>query len=160
MGVELDDEEVWDFLRTAHTAILSTNGSDGWPIALPLWLVVEDRTMYFRTMAASATARRLARDPRVCVTAESGHAWRELRAVVVPGEARLHDDPGTLDRVEALLAAKYDGYRRPASTPAAVERHYDRPNVVIAVTPSRPVLSWDNSKIRSRPAPAAGSGPA
>jgi PPOX class probable F420-dependent enzyme len=149
MGVELDDDEVWAFLAGAHTAIVTTNRADGWPMAVPVWLVVEDRAIFIRKAAGSATVRRISRDPRVCVTVETGDAWVDLKAVVVLGEAAILLDEPTLDRVEDLLSTKYAGYRRDTPAAAAVERHYNRANAAIRITPTHPFVSWDNHKVRS-----------
>ena len=32
MGIRLSDDEAWEFVAQAHTAILTTLRSDGWPV--------------------------------------------------------------------------------------------------------------------------------
>ncbi|MGH7336515.1 MAG: pyridoxamine 5'-phosphate oxidase family protein, partial [Myxococcota bacterium] len=79
MGVRLTDEEVWEFLATAHTGILTTLRRDGTPIALPMWFVALDRAVYLRTLVGSKKMARIRRDPRVGFVAESGLRWAELK---------------------------------------------------------------------------------
>ena len=104
MGVELDQDEAWEFLANAHTAIITVNRDDGWPMALPAWLVVDDRKIYVRKAANSATVRRTRKDPKVCVTVESGRAWADLKAVVLLGRAEIVEDVETLAARRPLSA--------------------------------------------------------
>jgi PPOX class probable F420-dependent enzyme len=150
MGVELDQDEAWEYLANGHTAIITVNRDDGWPMALPAWLVVEDRKIYVRKAASSATVRRIRKDPRVCVTVESGLAWADLKAVVLLGHADIVDDVETLARAETLIAEKYREFRRNVDAPEAVSAHYERRNVVVRIAASPPLVTWDNHKIRPR----------
>ena len=63
MGVQLTDQELWDFVRAAHTGILTTLDKEGFPISLPTWHVVENRRVYIRTLDASAKSRRSSATP-------------------------------------------------------------------------------------------------
>lgn len=149
MGVELTDDEAWDALAGAHTAILTTLRRDGWPVTLPVWSVVLDRTVYVRTPRRSRKVARVRADERVSVLVESGLAWAELRAVVVTGRARLVDDAPTRERVAAAMAEKYRGFGVPATAvPDATRRHYGGAGAVIAVDPVGRLISWDNAKLR------------
>lgn len=151
MGVELSEDEAWAFLEDGHTGILTTLRSDGWPVSLPVWFVVMDRSVYVRTPSRSKKVSRLAKDDRVSFLVEGGTAWRELRAVVVTGRAEVVEDEDALDRVDRLLAEKYRAYRESGeSLPGATRRHYSVPRTVVRIAPAEPLISWDNRKIRLR----------
>ena len=153
MGVHLTDEEVWEFLATAHTGILTTLCRDGTPIALPMWFVVLDRAIYLRTLAGSKKAARIRRDPRVGFLAESGLRWAELKAVHLNGVAERVSDPAEVARVGEAIAAKYAAYvTLRADQPEATRRHYSQESVFFRIVPQGRVISWDNRKLRLRSA--------
>lgn len=151
MGVRLTDDEAWAVLEASHTGILTTLQRDGWPIALPVWFVVLDRTIYVRTPSRSKKVARIRADDRVSFMVESGAAWAQLRAVVVRARARVVDDGDVVGRVAAALGRKYDGFglsRR--AVPDATRRHYGAAAVMIAVESTSPLVTWDNSNLRLR----------
>lgn len=151
MGVGLTDDEAWAVLEASHTGILTTLQRDGWPIALPVWFVVLDRTIYVRTPSRSKKVARVRADDRVSFLVESGAAWAQLRAVVALARARVVDDGDVVARVAAALGRKYAGFGLPRrAVPDATRRHYGAAGVVIAVDPTGPFVTWDNSKLRLR----------
>jgi PPOX class probable F420-dependent enzyme len=141
---------MWELVAGSHTGILATVRRDGAPVAIPMWFVVADRTVFVRTLAASAKAASVRRDPRVCVTVEHGRAWAELRAAVIHGRAAVVGDVELCARIDALFDAKYAAYRTPQTVPNATRRHYDRERVHLAIQPTGRPLTWDNAKIRAR----------
>lgn len=148
MGVRLNQKEAWAFVAAAHTATLTTLRRDGWPISLPVWFVVEDERIYISTPALTKKVARVRHDERACFMVESGEAWRELAAVVMPVRASLVADP---ERAEALTAAveeKYGAFRTPESElPAATRAYYDQETAVVALEPTGRIVSWDNSRL-------------
>lgn len=151
MGVQLTDEELWDFIRESHTGILTTLDRDGFPISLPTWHVAHERRVYIRTLDASAKSRRIRRDTRVCFLVESGEKWIDLKAAALVGRARHVTDESVVGIVRTELGEKYRGYRRDRQTlPDAVQRHYGRQEAIIEIEADRTILSWHNRKIRSR----------
>ena len=150
MSVRLTEEEAWQMLDRAHTGIITTLRRDGWPISLPMWFSVVDRKIYMRTLAASKKALRIKRDERACFMVESGEAWKDLDAVVIPVRASLIDpDCDEAKRALAAIAAKYTGFG-PAErqVPEATKKHYGASNVVIRLEPAGDWITWNNAKIR------------
>jgi PPOX class probable F420-dependent enzyme len=134
MGVRLTDEEVWEFLATAHTGIFTTLRRDGTPVALPMRFVALDRAVYLRTLAASKKAARIRRDPRVAFLAESGLRWAELKAVHLNGVTERVTDPAEEARVAEALEVKYGAYRTARQDqPEATRRHYSQESVVFRI---------------------------
>jgi nitroimidazol reductase NimA-like FMN-containing flavoprotein (pyridoxamine 5'-phosphate oxidase superfamily) len=54
---------------------------------LPIWFVARDRRVYFSASARTGKVARLRRNARCCFLVESGTYWRELKAVLVTGQA-------------------------------------------------------------------------
>ncbi len=148
MGVRLDEDEIRDFLDTAHTGILSTIRKDGSPASVPMWFVVHDDDVVIRTLASSPKAANLRRDPRVSFLVESGLAWAELKAVVLRATARLETDPEATAAIDAAFATKYEGFTMPAATPGATRKHYAAERIYAVLEPTGRALTWDNAKIR------------
>ncbi len=150
MGVRLTEDEAWERLTTSHTGIITTLRRDGWPLSLPMWFAVVDRKIYMRTLAASKKALRIKRDQRACFMVESGEAWKDLAAVVVPVRAALIDPDGEeAKRALTAIGAKYQGFGLPQKqVPEATRKHYGAGNVVIRLDPAGEMITWNNAKIR------------
>ena len=128
MGVRLSEDEAWEMLANSHTGIITTLRRDGWPVSLPMWFAVVDRKIYMRTLAASKKALRIKRDQRACFMVESGEAWKDLAAVVVPVRASLIDPAGE----EAKRALAVIGGEVPGIRPAAKRGPRKRPKSITA----------------------------
>lgn len=157
-SVRLDSEEAWAALEAAHTGILTSLRSDGWPISLPVWFVTLDRRVYVSGPARSKKFTRIRRDPRVCFLVESGEKWSELKGVGITGRALILEEGPRMDRVRLALHEKYAPFRTPRSVmPEATRAHYDTPAATMEIVPDERVLSWDNSRLwaarDSNPAP-------
>jgi nitroimidazol reductase NimA-like FMN-containing flavoprotein (pyridoxamine 5'-phosphate oxidase superfamily) len=150
MGVRLTEDEAWERLATSHTGIITTLRRDGWPVSLPMWFAVVDRKIYMRTLAASKKALRIKRDERACFMVESGEAWKDLAAVVVPVRASMIDPDGDeAKRALAAIVAKYQGFGVPQEqVPKATTKHYGATSVVIRLDPAGEMITWNNAKIR------------
>jgi PPOX class probable F420-dependent enzyme len=150
MGVQLSEEEAWEYLGASHTGIVTTLRRDGWPVSLPVWFVALGRAIYFRTPPKTRKVARLRRDDRVSFLVEGGEAWKELKAVVVTGRARILEPGEESERALAAIQQKYAGYvSARAALPEATRRHYEA-FVVVRIDPAQALLSWDNARIRMR----------
>jgi PPOX class probable F420-dependent enzyme len=151
MSVRLSPEEAWEFLARSHTGILTTLRSDGMPIALPVWFVTLDRRVYVGTPSHTKKVARLERDPRVSFLAEAGERWAELCAVHLTGRARVVRETDLLQRVGALLEAKYRRYRtQRKAMPERTRAYYAVERTLIEIVPDERILSWDNSRLALR----------
>jgi PPOX class probable F420-dependent enzyme len=148
MGIALNEHEMWDFLASAHTCVLSSIRRDGSPAATPMWSVVHDDALWLRTLASSPKAANIRRDDRVCVVAESGLAWAELKSVVLYGRAIIEADEETIRAVDEAFASKYRDFLVPKSAPEATRAHYAAPRIHIRIAPVGRALTWDNAKLR------------
>ena len=152
--ISMAPEEVSAFLAAGRTLIVASLGGDGIPHLTPMWYVVEDGKVVFRSFTKSQKIVNLRRDPRLTVLIESGDTYAELRGVMIRGRARLidgADDPDYLLALYGGLAARYpmigDG---PTVLGGEALReafgHYAPKNTAVIVEPER-VVSWDHSKL-------------
>jgi PPOX class probable F420-dependent enzyme len=78
---------------------------DGTGVATPVWAVSEGRRLYALTDRRSAKIRRLRRNPQVLVA--PCRASGKLRGEPVPARAEVLTAEADLERVQALLLARY-----------------------------------------------------
>ena len=149
MSIRLSKEDAWAELAQAHTGLLTSMKADGTPITLPLWFVALDERIYFGGPSKRKKTARLRNNPRCCFLVESGTYWRELKGVLVTGEARELTDSELEARVRAAMNAKYETFRSPrASMPDETRAVYENPeHVMFELVPDDRILSWDNSRI-------------
>jgi general stress protein 26 len=153
VGVQLSEDEAWDVLATSHTGILTSLRSDGFPVTLPVWFVVEDRAVYVSGSASTHKFTRVRRDDRVSFLVESGLKWAELQAVHFTAHAEHVTDPDWA-RIDAMFEAKYAGFRTPrAEMPEATQRAYNAARALLRLRPEGGFLSWDNSRLGTADTP-------
>lgn len=151
--ISMTDAEIQAFLASgAKVLIVTSNGADGYPHVAPMWFVLDDGRIVFRSFAKSQKIVNLRRDPKLTVLVETGDSYATLQGVMVKGRAELIDDPEyTLDLYVAL-AERYPffpgvgaGATPESDVRAAFERHAAK-NTAVVVHPDR-VISWDHTKL-------------
>jgi general stress protein 26 len=147
MTIRLTVDEAWEAVESAHTGILTTLRRDGMPIALPVWFVVDDRSIAMMTPAGTKKITRVRHDPRGSFLVESGQRYTELRAVHLTGHVQVVEDAPTMSWIEAAVNDKYAAFRPPAaSLPAAAQAYYAK-QVFLRFVPDGGILTWDNARI-------------
>lgn len=150
MSVRLTEEETWATLDASHTGIFTSLRRDGAPVALPVWFVVVDRQIYFRTPEKTKKVARIRNDDRCSFLVESGLAWKELKAVHCNGRAVVVDEGEETERAAAAMDAKYRTSRTARKAlPDATRKHYAG-FVWIRFEPEGTAITWDNAKIRMK----------
>ena len=149
--ITMTAEEIQAFLETGHTVQVATNGPDGRPHLAPMWYVVENGKVVFRSFTKSQKIVNLQRDPKLTVLVERGLAYAELQGVMIRGTARLVDDPGYVLDLYGKLAAKYAmvGDEPVELDPDALEAAFGRfapKNTAVIVEPEHTV-TWDHTKL-------------
>jgi PPOX class probable F420-dependent enzyme len=149
--ISMSATEVTAFLERGRTLQVASLHPDGRPHLVPMWYVVEEGQVVFRSFARSQKIRNLQRDPRLTVLVERGEAYAELQGVMIQGRARLVADPAYVLAVYGRLAAKYPmigGAPRilsPEELAAAFGRHAAK-NTAVVVEAER-VASWDHTRL-------------
>jgi hypothetical protein len=148
----MTEDEIWEFVDDAHTAIMTTLRRDGMPIALPLWFVCLDREIYVRTRGKKLA--RIQHDSRASFLVEDGMAWKELRAVHFTGHAHLVQlDAELAERYQAEVDRKYSTSRMARTEmPARTAKVYETaPGGIVRFVPDDRILHWDNRKLFPAP---------
>lgn len=150
MGIALEQDELWDFVTDARTAVVTTLRRDGWPVSLPVWFVVLDRGIYFKTFPTMRKVARIARDSRASFVVEDGERWTELRAASLSVTAEILTHGPEADAARQALGAKYPPELNvPVDRLPEVSRaYYSADDVIIKLTPVGPPISWDNCRLR------------
>lgn len=150
MGVQLDDQELEQFISNGHTLILGTSRKSGEPFLTPLWYVYRDGALYVRTPSKSAKVQHVRRDARVCCLLEEGERWIDLKAAVLSCNAEIVEDEALCATIDQMFREKYAEFTpNLKSAPKATSGHYGGATTTLKLTP-RPeeVRSWYNRKIR------------
>jgi len=149
--ITMTPDEILAFLDEATTLQVATNGRDGFPHLAPMWFVVDDGKVVFRSFTKSQKIVNLRRNPQLTVLAEAGHAYAELRGVMIKGEANLITDRHYVLGMYGKLAARYpmvDNEPQQLATDeleAAFGRFADK-NTAVVVEPMR-TITWDHRKL-------------
>lgn len=145
-GVRMTEDEAWEFVTDAHTGILTTLRSDGFPIALPIWFAVVDQRIYVSTRGKKVVRAR--NDPRCSFLVESGDRWAELQAVHMTCDVRVVDevDEDLRSRIGSEMTRKYAAFQTaPKKMAASTRKHYSAATgAMLELTPHDRKLTWDN----------------
>lgn len=151
--LSMTDEELLAFLSDgAKTLQVASNDRDGYPHIVPMWFLVEDGKVVFRSFSKSQKIVNLRRDPRVSVLAEEGMAYEELRGAMIKGEAKLVEDADYCLDLYVGLANRYSFFPgvEPGGTPEDQVREYfasyAEKQTAVIVEPVE-VVSWDYRKL-------------
>jgi PPOX class probable F420-dependent enzyme len=150
----MNDEEIRAYLREGHTMTLVTNGPNGYPHAVAMFYALDDDlTIKFATYASSQKIKNAERDPRVTLLVETGHAYSELRGVMIEGDAEITTD---LDETVATMVEANAGTGSPlpdvSQIPEDVKVKMAGKRVLMKVKPKR-FVSWDHGKLPSSKTP-------
>ena len=141
----MDATAVMRFLRTHHHVVLSTQGSDGWPHAVPITYVMLDGKLAMSSNRRSQKVVNMMQDERVSCLVEDGDTHESRRGVLVFGSAQVVADSAlVIEVMEAILATNPLGK---AAVPLPLEE-MARNRVAILVTPLR-CVSWDHARASS-----------
>jgi len=83
--MSLADAAVQRYLATKEVVVLATVQPDGAPLAMPMWFLHDPESLTMISVDGLQKVKNLRRDPRVCVTAESVGANKEISRVIVQG---------------------------------------------------------------------------
>lgn len=149
--ISLTESEVTAFLESGHTLQVASIDADGYPHIAPMWYVVRDDKIVFRSFKKSQKIVNLRRNPKLSVLLETGETYDELKGVMIRGTASLIDDRATVLAVYGAIAAKYRmvGGEAIELDDAALEAAfgpYAEKNTAVVVQPVK-TASWDHSKL-------------
>ena len=151
--VTMTEVELLDFLGEGQKTLqVASNDPDGYPHLVPLWFVVEDGKVVFRSFSKSQKILNLRRDPRLTVFAGEGKDYSELRGAMIKGDAKLVDDADYCLDLYVALANRYSFFAgvEPGATPEEEVREFfsrhAAKNTAVVVEPVE-IVSWDHRKL-------------
>lgn len=107
---ELSDDVVAFLSDGTRTGMLGYVASDGRPLVVPVWFVVDGDQLVFNTDKKSAKGKALVRDPRVVMCVDDPHP--PFSYVQVQGTVTLHDEPAELLATATRIGGRYMGADR------------------------------------------------
>ena len=149
--ITMSEAEVQAFLGQGHTLIVTSHGSDGFPHVAPMWYVMDDEKVAFRSFTKSQKILNLQRDPRITVLLEEGETYEQLRGVMIKGVASLVENAGYVLELYGKISARY-AFSGDTPTPLegeALEAAFGRfapKNTAVIVEPES-VITWDHRKL-------------
>ncbi len=147
VSIRLSVDEAWEFIASSHTGIFTTLRSDGFPVALPVWFVVVERTICLSAPSRTKKVARVQRDPRASFLVESGKAWARLKAVHLTGEVDIVSAADRQQQIAAMLDDKYAAWRTPVELMPDRTIHHYAGRTFLQFHPHERMLTWDNGRI-------------
>jgi PPOX class probable F420-dependent enzyme len=150
--ITMNEAEIQEFLSSGAKVLeVATLGKDGSPHLAPMWFVMDDDRVVFRSFSKSQKIINLMRDPRLTVLVETGDAYSDLQGVMIKGTARLVTDPNYVLTIYGGLAARYPmvGDSPVDLDDQKLEAAFGRfapKNTAVVVEPIK-VTSWDHTKL-------------
>lgn len=147
----MTEAEQLEFLSAGHTLQVATVGADGFPHVAPMWFVIEDGKVVFRSFTKSQKIVNLKRNPSLTVLVETGRSYDELQGVMIKGTANLVTDRQFVLNMYGRLASKYEmiGGARIELTEDDLETAFGRfadKNTAVIVEPAK-IITWDHTKL-------------
>ncbi len=107
---ELSDDVAQFLSAGTRTAMFGFVASDGRPLVVPVWFVVDHGQLVFNTGVDTAKGRALARDSRVVLCVDDSRPPYSF--VQVQGDATMTEDAADLLQIATRVAARYVGADR------------------------------------------------
>lgn len=115
---------------------LTTFKRNGDAVASAMWIARDGESLVAWTPADTWKVKRVARDPRVTLTASGRTGKVAENAPVFAGSAEVLRDPGEVARVEGLIKRKYGFEFRIITFVEAVISRGRKPRVALRITPA------------------------
>jgi pyridoxamine 5'-phosphate oxidase-like protein len=145
--IKLSDAELRALLDAERIAVVSSNGTRGWPHSMPLWFVPRDGEVWIWTYAKSQKVRNLERDPRATVLVETGREYNELRGAMIEAEAVIHRDFEIVIGFAEELTVRYAEGISSVGGDAKAALEAQAPKRVAIHFKSIRVATWDHRKL-------------
>ena len=150
--IAMSDAELDALLAEERVVTCATIGPRGRPHLMPLWFVVEGKTIVSWTFAKSQKARNLERLPQATLQVEAGTAYQELRGAMLECDVELVRDLAAVTLIGLALSVRYADAGGPAGAAtereAAVAKQAPK-RVGLRFHPTR-IATWDHRKLGSR----------
>lgn len=149
--ITMNDTELGEFLEAGQILQVASIGGDGFPHLAPMWYVVRDGKITFRSFAKSQKIVNLQRNPNLSVLVETGNSYSELQGAMIRGTATLVNDREFVLEMYGALAAKYpmigdEPVQLDAEALEAAFGRFAEKNTAVVIEPVK-VATWDHTKL-------------
>ncbi|MYD43386.1 MAG: pyridoxamine 5'-phosphate oxidase [Gammaproteobacteria bacterium] len=149
--IEMTKSERTDYIASAQTLIIVSNGKHGYPHPLPMWFGIDDDdSLLCTTFSKSQKVLNWQRDPKASLLIESGTVYSELQGVMIYAQTEILEDHQLV--VDTLVKINSRG-RELNEEQAAKLRESVQPNarkrVALRFIPER-YITWDHRKLGGR----------
>jgi general stress protein 26 len=149
--ITMTDDEMASFLEQTHVLQVSSIDADGYPHIAPMWYIMDDGKIVFRSFTKSQKIVNLTRNNKLGVLVEAGEGYSELRGIMMRGTARFVTDPEYILKVYGGLTARYAmlggvPQQLTAEELNAAFGRFASKNTAVVVEPEK-IASWDHRKL-------------
>lgn len=145
-SIQLTPEEIRHFMDEGRTAMLATNGRDGYPHLIAMWYALKDGDIVMTTYGKSQKAVNIKRDGRATMMWEAGTGYNKLRGLMIRGHAEIVEDVKFTAEVLRLVGKKMSGSSDVSPEQNRALEAQATKRVVIRFHPEK-FSSWDHSKL-------------
>ncbi|MCP5178313.1 MAG: pyridoxamine 5'-phosphate oxidase family protein [Pseudomonadales bacterium] len=146
--IQLNDQEIREYLVSQKTIILVSNGVGGFPHPMPMWFYADEQgRICCTTFSKSQKVLNYQRDPRATLLVESGEEYAELKGLVIYADTEIVEDfDAVCDTLLKINTKGRDVTPEQAQKILAGVAPTAKKRVLLRFTP-RKVVSWDHSKL-------------
>src|SRR5262245_55487002 len=147
--ITMSDAELEAFLEEERVVTCATIGPSGRPHLMPLWYVVEGKTITSWTFAKSQKVKNLERRAEATLQVEAGDGYAELRGVMLECDVEVVRDLASVTTIGLALGVRYAAGGGPTGSAAEREAGVARQapkRVGLKFHPTR-IVTWDHRKL-------------
>ena len=147
--ITMSDADLEAFLAEERVVTCASIGPNGRPHLMPLWYLVEGKTISSWTFAKSQKVKNLERLPQATLQVEAGDAYLELRGAMIECDVELIRDLAAVTAIGLALGVRYASGGGPAGPAlereAAVTKQAPK-RIGLRFHPTR-IVTWDHRKL-------------
>lgn len=136
--MELSDDVIAFLSEGTRTGKLGYVATDGRPLVVPVWFIVDGQQLVFNTGRDTAKGRALQRDPRVVICVDD--QTPPFSFVQVQGVAAIGEDPDELLDTATRIGGRYMGADR---ADEFGRRNAVPGELVVRITPTKVIAGFD-----------------
>ena len=149
--IEMDEAQRKDYINSAQTLIIVSNGKNGYPHPMPMWFGIDDdESLLCTTFGKSQKVVNWRRDPKASLLIESGTQYAELQGVVIYAQTEIIDDHDAI--IDTLIKINSRGRELNESQRAKLRESVQgtaQKRVALRFVPEK-YLTWDHTKLGGR----------
>ncbi|WP_167100795.1 PPOX class F420-dependent oxidoreductase [Mycobacterium sp. DL592] len=136
--MELSDKVIAFLSEGTRTGKLGYVATDGRPLVVPVWFIVDGQQLVFNTGRDTAKGHALQRDPRVVICVDD--QTPPFSFVQVQGVAAIGEDPDELLHTATRIGGRYMGADR---ADEFGRRNAVPGELVVRITPTKVIAAFD-----------------